>query len=238
MATFRQMKSLVAPFLERHPEFIMRQRDIYRVPVQHCKIGMSFDRTGHADQMCLTWYVSFLFSPPPFFRGGFGSRMDRSWGYWANPGLQPKVLAQMEITVRDVIVDDMTLETAFEVNNHANPYFGAMEDNSKGLLFAALGDFKQARRELQTYVDRRRRNSENWREETHFSEGSKHWIAIRNLFLRGEEERTEIEKLIELLDRNDSHGVATLLHAWEASAVQEHKLERYWQPSPFPFELS
>ena len=238
MATFRQMKQLVEPFLLSHTDFVMRQREIFRVPIHHLMVGMEFERTGHVEQVALRWNVKFLFAPAPYYSAGLSVRMDRSWGIIDTPDIQSKILREMEIAVDEVIAERISLKSVLEIDEKVIGHFNKLWAKSRGLLYAALGDFRQSIGELQAHADQRTLGAKNWLENPTYPVGSKRWEQTRAVFSKSEEDVREIEKLIELLDRNDSHGVATLLHAWEDSAVQEHKLERYWQPSPFPFELS
>lgn len=39
-----------------------------------------------------------------------------------------------------------------------------------------------------------------------------------------------------LIVGEDRVGLARLLHEWEAASVRKLKLEKYWEPSPFPLE--
>ena len=41
-----------------------------------------------------------------------------------------------------------------------------------------------------------------------------------------------------LVAARDRAGLAALLHEWEAYSVKLMKLEKLWQPSPFPLELA
>lgn len=232
------MRLLIEPFLQKHPEFVLKQRILFRVPIAHFTIGMAFERTGHKDQVCLRWYVQFLFAPPPFFRGGLGTRMDRSWGIIGATDLQQKMIGEMESVIADVIPIDTLLEDIFEVNKRADRNFGVMQENSRGLLLASLGNFSAASAELQSYVDRKRRVIENWHSNPGYPKGSKRWEADRELFSGVQAEVEHIAKLIISLDRDDANGVASILHSWEAMAVEAKKLERYWMPSPFPFEIA
>ena len=44
------------------------------------------------------------------------------------------------------------------------------------------------------------------------------------------------ETIRPLLSRNDRAGLAQLLHDLEAGAVKRLKLQKIWEPTPFPFE--
>lgn len=230
------MSLLVEPFLQRHPDFVLRQRILFRVPVAHFTTGMAFERTGHKEQVCLRWYVRLLFAPPPFFRGGLSGRMHRSWGLIGDSNLQSRMLEAMEDVLSDIVAPDMSMGKIFQVDRHANRHFGAMQDNGRGLLHAALGAFSEAGPKLQAYVDWKRRIIRNWHDDPGCPVGSKRWEADRVLFAGVEEEIEHLARLIEVLERDGAGEVAAMLHAWEEMSVEAQGLERYWTPSPFPFE--
>lgn len=47
-----------------------------------------------------------------------------------------------------------------------------------------------------------------------------------------------LDRLLELLRQGTPAPVASLLHDWETLAVKARRIERYWEPTPFPFELT
>jgi hypothetical protein len=47
-----------------------------------------------------------------------------------------------------------------------------------------------------------------------------------------------VHSLVGLLDADDHAGIAALLHEWEAVTAKNFRIERVWEPTPFPFEAS
>jgi hypothetical protein len=47
-----------------------------------------------------------------------------------------------------------------------------------------------------------------------------------------------VKELLRRLADGDRRGVARLLHRWEADSVKRMDLEEFWEPTPFPIELS
>lgn len=47
-----------------------------------------------------------------------------------------------------------------------------------------------------------------------------------------------VKELHRRLTDRDRHGVARLLHRWEAESVKWLKLEEFWEPTPFPIEAA
>jgi hypothetical protein len=47
-----------------------------------------------------------------------------------------------------------------------------------------------------------------------------------------------VKELLRRLSAGDRRGVARLLHRWELDSVKRMDLEEFWEPTPFPIELS
>lgn len=235
MSTARQVKAFLAPFLLRHPELALVKRDLIRVPVRNVVVGISFNVPHYRGEIDLSWFVAFLFAPPPLSRGGFGGRMDRAWGYLSDPGLADRIVDEMEQVLRTVIPAETSLETALQVHKYAPPHFGEMTPASHALLLAALGRFSEAALALRDEIERQRQ---------HIAADLRPGGALerRPSLQKGYEDwRSKVDnldRLLELLRQGTPAPVASLLHDWEAHAVKTRRIERYWEPSPFPFELA
>ena len=235
MSTVREIREFVGPFLERHSELRLHKRQLFRLPVQHCMIGLSFAAPHYRGEIIPGWFVSYLFSPPPYSAGGFGGRIDGAWGVLGDPDLQSRVFTEMDRVLEEFIPPGTSIENAFDVNNHASYFVGEMKPQSHALLFSALGRFADAQAILQDEVQRNHRNFARacatglkGASLSNPSRGYGEWLeTIANL-----------EKLLGLLRGGESSPVAALLHEWEALAVKKLGIERYWEPSPFPFELT
>ena len=68
--------------------------------------------------------------------------------------------------------------------------------------------------------------------------GSKAWQRRQRLRAEVAEHLAHVEKLHDLLAAGDPGPIAALLHEWEAISARKRRIERYWEPSPFPFELA
>jgi hypothetical protein len=55
--------------------------------------------------------------------------------------------------------------------------------------------------------------------------------------IRQEECENVVRELCPRIAANDRRGLAQLLHAYEAAPVKQLKLEKLWEPTPFPIEL-
>ena len=56
-------------------------------------------------------------------------------------------------------------------------------------------------------------------------------------FMQGEYDRIR-KMLCPLVASNDRLGLARLLHDFEAGSAKVMKLDKVWEPTPFPIELS
>lgn len=235
MSTAREIREFVSPFLERHPELRLHKRRLFRAPIQHCMVGISFDAPHYRGDVLVSWYVGFLFAPPPRSGGGFRGSMDRAWGVLGDQGLQERVFAEMKRVLQEIIPVGTSIENAIEVNKHASYFVGEMNPQSYALLFSALGRFAEAQSILQEEVKRHRLNFAR-----DCATGLKGASVSNPSRAYGEwlETIANLEKLLGRLEGGEPSAIAALLHEWEALAVKKRGVERYWEPSPFPFELS
>ena len=63
-------------------------------------------------------------------------------------------------------------------------------------------------------------------------------VAICNKLPKWESTRPQIEGLLPRLAEGRREDVAELLHDWEAGSIKRLKLEKHWQPTPFPIEAA
>src|SRR5262245_11461120 len=100
MTTKAQIRGLVQPLLERHPDLVLDGQWLYLRPVRHVLRTLLFDRTGQAAQFRPTWAVMILFSQNDMIdikygeRLGPGGRLRGELGnlwYWDDPRM-PEVL--------------------------------------------------------------------------------------------------------------------------------------------------
>lgn len=232
------MRALAGPFLALHPEYVMRKRVVFRVPFRHFRMGMTFDSTGHRDEVYLSWFVFFGFGVPPSFTAGMSNGMARSWGELGTPNLQEKIVSEMEKVVSGILTDDTRLETMEQVNSGATSPFGKLNHVSRGLLYAALGDFARSISEFEAHLLQVKNSNSMWLQAFRYPVGSRKWETQQLLLRDSEQETAAIKGLLEPIECGDTGTVVQILHAWELDYVQKFDLERYWEPSPFPLELT
>lgn len=232
MSTVREIRDFVRPFLERHPELHLHKRRLFRPPVRHCMVGISFEHPHHRGDILPSWLVAYLFAPPPYSAGGFGGRIDRACGTLGDPDLPDRVFGEMERVLAEIIPPSTTLENSLDAHKHAPIYFGEMTPQSRALLYTALGRFAEAEEVLQAEVSRQRRNMTM----DIYIDGKLVPPKSESVDEDWEATVVKLETLLDRLRQGDPEPIAALLHEWEAIAVKARGLERYWEPSPFPFE--
>lgn len=120
------------------------------------------------------------------------------------------------------------------------PFLGTgMSPITHSLLLTALGRFAEAERLLADWVLSERRHLD-WnarRIARYYRKGSKPWQRQQRSHEESSERLQEFEALLDLLSATSPGPVAALLHKWESLGVRKRRIERYWEQSPFPFEL-
>lgn len=234
MSTAKEIREFVRPFIRLHPELELRKRLLFRLPVRHCIVGISFEPPHYKGDVLPCWYVGYLFAPPPRSSGGFGGRIDRAVGILGDPDLPDRVFGELERALAEIIPPGTSLETALDVHKHAPIYFGEMTPQSRALLYTALGRFAEAEDALQAEVIRQRRNMSM----DIYINGKLVPPKAEPVDEAWEATVVSLETLLDHLRRGDPAPIAALLHEWEAIAAKAWGIERYWEPSPFPFELA
>lgn len=235
MTTAAQVAQLTSPFLKRWPDFVLEKREIFRTPVRHLVVGFSFGPPHYKGHVDLYWRVKFLFSPPHFLVG-IGRQIDGANGFLGEDQTLPaRVLNEMERAASEVIVSGTSLDNILSVQQHINPSVG-ISYPSQALMHAALGKFPEARAVLEKYLDM------NWADANAYGSppsvvlGSKRWEKRQRFKVQWLENLRNLDALRVMLAEEDPVPIAALFHEWEAMTVKVLKLERFWEPSPFPFE--
>jgi hypothetical protein len=220
MTTAAQIKQAVRPLLERNPDLTLVGRLVLIKPVHHLLRGVYFARSLDHNAFTPTWLVVPVFRYRTGIILNWGQELyKRSYGPWdIRSSATPQVMCE-EIErhalplVRSVrTVDDF-------VGFASEERFGAMcLDNdlfAKIVVDIARGDFDAARTIC-----------------THFFREIpfKPWYD-------GKDYAGIMPVLRPLLAANDRAGLARVLHEWEADSVKRCKLEKFWEATPFPFEL-
>jgi hypothetical protein len=224
MTTKGQIKKLVRPLLERHPDLVLDGQWLYLKPVRHVLRTLLFDRTGEAAHFVPRWAVMILFDPSEIIdikygeRLGPGGRLRGEHGnlwYWGDPRM-PEVL--FDVVENEALpamrriesIDDFVDYTSFpdRFRNAELPGFPYL----KVPIDVSRGDLESARAICEK------------------------WRGIIPKLKRTDPTVINLQALCPLLAANDVPALIRQLHAWEEYTVRQLKLEKIWEPSPFPIE--
>jgi hypothetical protein len=220
MTTVAQVKQAVQPLLERNPDLVLVGRLIAIRPVRHLLRGIYIDRSLDPTTFTPTWLVV------PMFRYGadvifnWGQRLyTPSHGQWdvRNPATPQLMCQEIEREALPIVRSVQTIDDF--VGFATEERFGAMGlDNQlldRIVIDIARGDFDAARAICANFF-----------REIPF----KPWYG-------GKDDDGIMPVLRPLLTANDRAGLARVLHQWEADSIRACKLDKFWEPTPFPFEL-
>jgi hypothetical protein len=208
MTTAAQVKHVVGPLLKRNPDLALVGRLVVIKPVHHILRGISIDRRSFNSRLFVpTWAANFLFQPNAFFHYFWGKRVHGAWNIDV-PDLAENLADAIE---RDALPILRSIVTIDDFVRFAN---GAWAEDNKPYVDVALGDFKAA----QSICD--------------------FFASLNGRYgIRQEEIEYVVRDLCPRIATNDRRGLAQVLHAYEAASVKQLKLEKLWEPTPFPIEL-
>jgi hypothetical protein len=222
MVTVAEVKKLVKPLVERHPDLALVGRLIFIKPIRHYLRAVLIDRTSDRCRFKPRWFIDHLFKPRAHYHITWGEEIyRRAPGGWqlSNSETQPKLLERIE---QDVLPKLRAIDTL-------EKYVAAVSDNyfrhllfdkpqNKVIVDIALGDLGAAQTICTGPIANHPSNAKFLDEED------------RQQFL-------QVKNLCRLLAIGDRKGLARILHDWEIVAVKNIKLEHVWEPTPFPLEL-
>ena len=220
MSTMAQMKALAKPLLARNPDLVMIGRVVFIAPIRHLARFICLDNTSGTDgfnpragALHLFEYSDFLSLTHTRSMGSPGK------GLWllTQPGIQSRFLDACENTVLPWLRAMESIADYAAFSGRAN-----FPDDSMDMfalrqisMDVALGDFEAARATCDDLAS-----------------GKSPW-RIPDF----EEEYNRIlTELWPALKTDNPATIAAVLHRWEAYTVKALKLEKYWEPTPFPIE--
>ena len=97
VSTEAQVAQLVAPFLDRHPEFVRVGRSLVRPPAHHLQTGFDLQRQASKGSVYPIWFAGITFGPPPHFGVGVGQAVQRAVGHLGDPDIRERLLMELEV---------------------------------------------------------------------------------------------------------------------------------------------
>jgi hypothetical protein len=207
MTTVAQVKQVVAPLLRRNPDLTVVGRLVVVKPVHHILRGILIGRSLDPKCFVPNWSAVFLFEPDAHFHLFRGTRMRGIWDI-SVPDLAEKLAEAIEREALPILRSIVTIDDFVKFAN------GAWVEDEKPYVDVARGDFEAA----QAMCD--------------FLIGLNGHYGIR----QDECERV-VQSLCPLIVTHDRPALARVLHEHEAASVKRLKLDKLWQPTPFPIEL-
>lgn len=220
MTTVAQVKQVVQPLLQRNPDLALVGRMIVVRPVHHLLRGVFVDRSLDPDDFVPTRTLSTLFQPATKIGFSWGDRVYAPDGKWDinDAGLMAMMCEAIEKEALPLLrpiktIDDFVKFTSKERFPHE---YLDLYDLTKIFVDVARGELAAAE-SICTYLA---------------TDGAKK----RYLTPRPERYIRATTELCPLIAANDRAGLARLLHSYEAETVKNLKLDKLWEPTPFPIE--
>lgn len=221
MTSQRQVRQLLVPLVEKHPDLALVGRWLYLKPVRHLLRGILIERTGEADRFRPWWAVAPLCEPERAFPLNWATMISSSarrlW-FWQDEEISTDFAAALEEQalpqLRAIATLDDFMAFADSPERFSLTAFRWYHLRSVG-VDAARGDLETARK---TCVE--------------LMGGRTKWSVPS---MREEFDRVTGE-LGPLLAANDRAGMARLLHEWETYTVEQLKIGHIYEPTPFPLE--
>ena len=223
MVTPAELKRFAAPLLGRNPDLVQIKRVIAFKPVRHILHGIHLGSSSSTDWVRPRWFAMPLFEPDMFIHFMFAAHI-----YPAQPGSwhfsdpeAPVALAEQASEIALPMMRQLrTIEEFYRFAMQDNFFhYGPLSQKPmvKIIIDAARGDFIAADDCSAILLD----VSKGWWRDDHTRED---YDRITR-------------QLCPLIAARDRAGIARLLHEWEEGTVKKLKLEKVWEPSPFPVEM-
>lgn len=220
MATAAELRRFFQPLLEQHPDFVRVGRYALITPIRHIVRGIYPMSTSQRDYPRPIWFAGPLFGPDLHINTNAHEWLwpgkPTLWKF-SDPEAPMDLCEQVEAVALPLIRPVNDVETFFHFAMRDNLFFGAplyWNKLNKIVIDAARGDFEAADASAAGF----------WSAEKYATPTERHEYDMVT------------QRLCPLVKARDRVGIARLLHEWEATSAKRFKLEKFWQPSPFPIE--
>lgn len=220
MTTAAQAKQAVQPLLQRNPDLAFVDRLVIVKPVHHIVRGISIGRSMARELFVPAWAVAFLFWPRASFPLNWGERVygPGAWDiseYKNLPELLCQAIEEQALPLLRPIrsIDDLVAFASKE--RFPLTYLDLYPD--KKIFFDVARGRLDAARTICEYMAT---------------------DAARQYYLPSMQEEYDCitKELCPLIAKGDRLGLAKILHRCEEHSVRAQKLEKFWEPTPFPIE--
>jgi hypothetical protein len=221
MSTLSEVRALIKPFTETHPDFFIQGRMIALRPLHHMLRSVFIENSSGKGEFKPYWVIQPLCIPIRGVALRYGFYLwNHAYGHWnvTKPNTRQVLLQEIEEHALPLIEPVQTLSTfmnfskPFPVRENVYTY-----PQSTMIMYAALGQFDTARAIWINILQK-------WSEQSY-------------LFYDWDPENMRRHQALgACLMSDDGAGVASILHDCEAYSVKNLKLEKIWQPTPFDWE--
>ncbi len=221
MSRRKYFNDLLKPLVARQPRLVKRPNALIVLPVRHVLRAVAVESTLRGSGFTIS--TELRMTAASGFKGYFGELMRKS-GYipkhhfwqWNEDGLPNTALEAIERESLPLLMPLDDLDSAYRAFlDQIDPSQGGYHSCLYYYLLA-FGQFEQA----WPLINRQ-----------------SGWFGTRELIeLRFGELYPMLYERGDRLTRDEKRRVIASLHAQEERVIKEFKLEKYWQPSPFPAE--
>lgn len=220
MSTDRQLKKLFEPFLKAHPEARYHNGRIFVRPVSQVAWALALRTSRSPNSFSVTWGPAAMFIPDaPVWPLHF-SVFPEGGTNLTNEGIAEKLLRATEEQCLAHLPEEPTITDLYRIaeegRNPARPNFYDTHPAFGSLYHAAQGHFDRAIELSSKLV-------------AVSDQGS-----LEKFYLSS---RVVIRDLHPLLLAGNRKGIGALLRHLEQRCVASHKMEKFWEPAPYPVEL-
>lgn len=212
MTTGAEIRKMVKPLLERHDDLAMVGRFMVVKPIHHLRRGIYIDYCRNPWMFDPRTVVALLIPPSDVIVLGLGDFLsDPKTGYW--DATNPDSVQRLFDLLEEKILPKLRSTTTFDHYRELAALYEA-----SGNYYDRDRFFEMLAATATGYLDLAQSIVEPL-------PSMQHYLAqLAPSFYPS------------LLAR-DRKEIAKVLHEWEALAVQKGKLEKFWEPTPFPLEL-
>ena len=221
MTTVKQVKEVVQTLLQRNPDLALVGRLVIVKPVHHILRGISIGRSLGPKLFVPSWATVFLFESHTDFHLSWGERVygPGAWDIDDIPNLPETMCDAIEKQALSFLRPIQTIDdfVAFASKERFPLTYLDLHERHKIFVDVARGDLDAARSICEYMATERAKR--------------------RYLPDMAEEYDCITKELCPLIAKGDRPGLAKLLHRYEESSARSLKVEKFWEPTPFPIEL-
>lgn len=215
MTTEKQIRSLLAPLVERHDDMRYVRRQAFISPIGHIFKGLILDASQDKRKFYAMWFLIPLLKPATQGSLEYCGRFGHSWSI-DEPGIDARLFANIEFEhLSDLRKVDLAtlLATVKRKSTWIEDKSFFDSTNQAAWVHAANGDFDDASAICQRCETAWPRLKESPQRDT-----------VEPILMR----------LWPPLKLGDKAAVAAVLHEVEREMVFRRRIEEYWEKTPFP----